>query len=97
MKLIKKLWNEIIKDNDDAATVILAVCIIIGIILLAVAIFVGVTALEACLLMWLWNLVIPALWATAPKLSFWLAVGLIFICKILFKSASIITQNTGGD
>lgn len=97
MKLIKKLWNENIKDSNDAGAIILAVCIIIGIILLAVAIFVGVTALEACLLMWLWNLVIPALWATAPKLSFWLAVGLIFICKILFNGVRIVTQNTGGD
>lgn len=48
----------------------------------------GVLCLEGWILMLLWNAVIPTLWASAPTLSFWLAVGLILICNILFKTVS---------
>lgn len=48
----------------------------------------GILCLEGWILMLLWNAVIPTLWASAPTLSFWLAVGLMLICNILFKSIS---------
>lgn len=63
-----------------------AILVVILVIILALCIVFGVMCFEAWLLMLLWNAVVPALWATAPTLSFWLAMGLMLICNILFKT-----------
>ena len=46
----------------------------------------GCLCLEALLVMLLWNAVVPLLWATAPELGFWAAMGLMLLCNILFGS-----------
>jgi hypothetical protein len=64
---------------------------VIAIVLSFVLIFVvmGLLAMPAGLLaMLLWNAIVPVLFAGAPLLTFWKAVGLCLLCSILFKSFS---------
>ena len=70
------------KNNFDG----MSVGAIIAVIILALALAFGVLCFNAWILMLLWNAVVPVLWTGAPHLSFWLAMGLILICNILFKS-----------
>ena len=93
MEKLQELWEKMTEGCDNEGAVVLAILVVVGIVLFAFAIAFGVTAIEACLLMWLWNLVIPTLWVAAPKLSFWLSFGLLLICKILFKSVTVATKN----
>ena len=63
-------------------------------IVLVLAMIFGGLCLEAWLVMLLWNAVIPLLWATAPTLGFWAAMGLIILCHILFgKTINIKSKN----
>ena len=55
-------------------------------IVLVLAIVFGLLCLEAWFVMLLWNAVIPLLWATAPELGFWVAMGLLLLCHLLFGS-----------
>lgn len=48
----------------------LAALIFLPFVLLLV---VGLTALSAVIVMWAWNLFMPLVWASAPKLTFWAA------------------------
>lgn len=61
-------------------------------IVLVLAIVFGCLCLEAWLVMLLWNAVIPLIWATAPTLGFWAAMGLLLLCHLLFGS----TVRSGG-
>ncbi len=61
-------------------------------IILVLAIVFGLLCLEAWLVMFLWNAVIPLLWATAPTLGFWAAMGLMLLCNILFGSTVRISS-----
>ncbi|MGP8215430.1 MAG: hypothetical protein ACLQQ4_07700 [Bacteroidia bacterium] len=36
------------------------------------------------IVMWLWNCTIPALFPTVGTLTYWHAIGLLILCKILF-------------
>ncbi len=56
-------------------------------IVLVLAIVFALLCFEAWLVMLLWNAVIPLLWATAPTLGFWAAMGLMLLCHLLFGSA----------
>ena len=56
------------------------------VIVLLLAIVFACLCLEAWLVMLLWNAVIPLLWATAPELGFWAAMGLMLLCNLLFGS-----------
>ena len=60
----------------------------IAVILITLAIIFAVTCFEGWLVMLLWNAVVPMIWAGAPKLSFWLAVGVLLLCNLLFKAVS---------
>ena len=60
----------------------------IAVILVALVIIFAVTCFEGWLVMLLWNAVVPMIWAGAPKLSFWLAVGILLLCNLLFKAVS---------
>ena len=53
-------------------------------IVLVLALMFGGMCLEAWIIMLLWNAVVPLLWATAPTLGFWAAMGLMLLCNILF-------------
>lgn len=55
-------------------------------IILVLAIVFGCLCLESLFVMLLWNAVIPLLWATAPELGFWTAMGLMVLCNLLFGS-----------
>ena len=59
---------------------LLAILAVIGIFLL-VAILMGLP------LMVLWNLLMPQLF-NLPEIGFWQAVGLNFMCSIMFKGTS---------
>lgn len=60
----------------------------IAVLLIALTIIFAVTCFEGWLVMLLWNAVVPMIWAGAPKLSFWLAVGVLLLCNLLFKAVS---------
>ena len=60
----------------------------IAVILITLAIIFAVTCFEGWLVMLLWNAVMPIIWAEAPKLSFWVAVGVLLLCNLLFKAVS---------
>ena len=55
-------------------------------IIIILAIAFGLLCFEAWLVMLLWNAVISLLWATAPELGFWAAMGLMLLCNLLFGS-----------
>lgn len=55
-------------------------------IVLILALAFGFLCLEAWVVMFLWNAVIPLIWTTAPTLGFWAAMGLMFLCNLLFGS-----------
>lgn len=55
----------------------------LAIVLILVLVF-ALLCFEAWLVMLLWNAVIPLIWATAPELGFWAAMGLLLLCNILF-------------
>lgn len=59
------------------------------IILMGLALVFGVLCFEAWIVMLLWNAVIPLLWTSAPLLSFWVAMGLMVLCNILFGSINV--------
>ena len=52
----------------------------------------GLLCLEGWIVMLLWNAVICTLWTSAPHLTFWLAVGLVLLCNILFKTVHSCTH-----
>lgn len=58
-------------------------------IVLILALTFGLLCLEAWLVMLLWNAVIPLLWAAAPELTFWVAMGLLLLCHLLFCGARV--------
>lgn len=58
----------------------------IAVILITLIVFFALACFEGWLVMLLWNAVMPMIWAEAPKLSFWLAVGLLLLCNLLFKA-----------
>lgn len=78
MKKLGKFFEEY-----SFGTALLA-CILV--LVIAAGIAFGAICLEGWILMLLWNAVICSLWATAPTLTFWLSVGLMLICNILFNT-----------
>jgi hypothetical protein len=71
-----------IEGHNTAVTI----CIIVLVFLCILGAAFGILCLEALLVMWLWNLVVPAIIATAPTIGFWVAMGLMILCNILFGS-----------
>lgn len=57
---------------------------ILLIIIIALVIAVAVGALEAWIVMLLWNYVLCAIFTSVPTLSFWLAWGLLILVNLLF-------------
>ena len=66
--------------------ILLGIVIIVLTIALVLGIAFGVACLEGWVVMLLWNAVVPLIWATAPELGFWAAMGLMLLCNILFGS-----------
>ena len=88
--LIEKIWDKYI-DGE----VILAIGLIVLIIVLALVLCAAGYAISAVVLMWLWNLVMPLIWVGAPKLTFWVALGVLLICRILFAKVVTVSKGSG--
>lgn len=69
---------------ENGAIGCLAIMLVVAIVLFAFAIGFGVLCIEGFLLMIVWNAVVPVLWVSAPHLSFWLSVGILFIIQLVF-------------
>lgn len=54
-------------------------------IVLVLALAFGALCLEGWLVMLLWNAVVVSVFG-APALSFWLSVGILLLCNLLFKA-----------
>ena len=66
---------------------IVAILMIIAGVVIGVSIVFGCLLLRAWIFMLLWNWVAVSLF-NAPALSIWLALGLSFLCNMIFKSSS---------
>ncbi len=62
-------------------------------ILLILVLAVAFAALEAWVVMLLWNNVLCAIFTSVPTITFWLAWGLMILCNILFKGISVSYKN----
>ena len=76
--------NRLIDDAFDKGMGwgILVTILIIAFVL---ALAFGILCLEGWLVMLLWNAVIVSVFG-APALSFWLSVGILLLCNLLFKA-----------
>ena len=76
--------NRLIDNAFDKGTGwgILVTILLIALIL---ALAFGVLCFEGWLVMLLWNAVIVSVFG-APTLSFWLSVGILLLCNLLFKA-----------
>ena len=73
-------------ENWGCGTWILAIVLILALVF-------ALLCLEAWLVMFLWNAVIPLIWTTAPTLGFWAAMGLLILCHILFCNTTKVKSN----
>lgn len=67
----------------------------IGALVLVVALIVGIGALMALPVMWLWNGVMPNLFAAdvVRPINFWNAWGLLILCGLLFRSTTTASKD----
>lgn len=89
--LLEKIWDK----YSDGEAVLLAIGLIVLVIVLALVLCAAGYAISAAILMWLWNLVLPAIWVGAPKLTFWLSLGILIICRLLFAKVVTISKGSG--
>lgn len=94
-KLIEAIWEKCEDNVDGAGAIALAILIILVAIVCVAALVCAGYGITAAIIMWLWNLVMPAIWLGAPKLTFWVSLGLLIICRLLF--AKVITITKGKD
>jgi hypothetical protein len=67
---------------------------IVGLFILAI--WAGLTTIVAVLFMWAWNLFMPLVWATAPKIGFWHAIAAGFLLgaiKGIFQFSQSVTKS----
>lgn len=76
--------NELI-DNAFDKGMGWGILVTILLIVLVLALAFGVLCFEGWLVMLLWNAVVVSVFG-APTLSFWLSVGLLLLCNLLFKT-----------
>ena len=83
-----------IADLFDEYEVGVAIILAILLILLSLGIAFGVSCLWGWVFMLVWNNLLPLLWAEAPTIGFWLATGIVFIVRLLFKTTvTVSTKN----
>lgn len=75
----------------------LKILITILILLGVLALVVGLSALEGWIFMLLWNYVLCALFPSIPTLSFWSAVGLLFLINIIGSAFRKVVYRSGAD
>jgi hypothetical protein len=56
---------------------------IVLVFILCAALIFGVLCLEGWILMLLWNWVVPVIWAGAPTLTYWVAVGVLTLLHLI--------------
>jgi len=83
-------WEKLCEEH----TVGVAVAIIVGTVLLSLAFAFGIACLWGWVFMAVWNNLLPLLWVEAPKISFWLATGIVFVLRLILKPVTnISTKN----
>ena len=65
--------------------------LIVGIILAVILFSVGAIALEGLVVMLLWNWLVPLIFVGAPTISYWMALGIMFLCHLLFGAVRVVT------
>jgi hypothetical protein len=60
-----------------------AILVIILTVIFALGLIFGFMCLEACILMALWNAIIPCVFITIGPITFWQMMGLELICTLL--------------
>jgi len=68
-------------DNGMGWGILVTILVILFFLVLAF----GVLCFEGWIVMLLWNAVVVTVFGV-PTLSFWLSVGILLLCNILFKS-----------
>lgn len=53
--------------------------------IIALVIIIGLAAFEGWIFMLLWNWLVPMFWTTAPILSIWQSIGILFLINIIGK------------
>lgn len=64
------------------------------IIFIVLALAFTFTAFEAWIIMMLWNWIVPMFWASAPILNFWLTLGIMMLCNLLFGGSKITVSKS---
>lgn len=94
-KLFETIWEKCEDNVDGAGAVALAILIILVAIVCVVALVCAGYGITAAIVMWLWNLVMPAIWLGAPRLTFWVALGVLVLCRLLFAKVITISKGSG--
>lgn len=76
--------NELIDNAFEKGTG-WGIFVTILIIAFFLALAFGILCLEGWIVMLLWNAVVVTVFG-APELSFWLSVGILLLCNLLFKA-----------
>lgn len=64
------------------------------VLILILALAFGFAALEAWLVMLLWNAVLVSIFPFIPTISFWVAWGVLILCNLLFKGIHTVTTRS---
>ena len=67
---------------------------IVGIILAVIVIAIGIFLLEGLAVMLLWNWLVPLIFVGAPVINYWMALGIMILCNILFGTVRVISNNS---
>ena len=79
---------DLFDEHETGVAIILAILLI----LLSLGIAFGVSCFWGWVFMLVWNNLLPLLWAEAPTIGFWLATGIVFIVRLLFKTSVTVTH-----
>lgn len=85
------MLNKIADFFDEHETGV-AIALSILLIILSLGIAFGITCFWGWVFMLVWNNLLPLLWAEAPIIGFWLAVGIVFVVRLLFKSTVTVNN-----
>jgi hypothetical protein len=81
-----------IADFFDEHETGVAIALSILFILLSLGIAFGMACLWGWVFMLVWNNLLPLLWAEASTIGFWLAVGIVLIVRVLFKTTVTVNN-----
>lgn len=83
--------NKIAYFFDEHETGV-AVVLSILLILFSLGLAFGIACLWGWVFMLVWNNLLPLLWVKAPTIGFWLAVGIVFVVRLLFKTTVTVNN-----